>query len=122
MDQIDCTLGETSWHEEGTADDGDICKGTGAGFIEWVSAVHETMTRTSHQVSNIIIDVAGDTATSEAYVTACLRMHVQGVLCDQIVRGRYLDQWSRRGGRWAIVHRRYAHDLDHTYPLPLAAA
>jgi hypothetical protein len=118
MDEIDRKLGLTIWHPDGTADYGVIFTGTGAEFIEWVSGVHETMTDTSHQVTNILIEIDGDTAKSECYVTAALRMQIDGVLSDQIVRGRYVDRWSRREQRWALDHRQYVPDFDHAYPVP----
>jgi hypothetical protein len=121
MDEIDRRLGLTIWHPDGTADYGAIFNGTGAGFIEWVSGVHETMTDTSHQVTNILIEIDGDTAKSESYVTAALRMQIDGVLSDQIVRGRYVDRWSRRDRRWALDHRQYVSDFNHAYPVPEGA-
>ena len=30
-------------------------------------------------------------------------------------RGRYLDRWSRRDGRWAIDHRQFVQDLQRTH-------
>jgi hypothetical protein len=118
MDKIDRALGLSLWHADGTVDYGELFPGkTGADFIAWVSDVHETMVKTSHQMTNILIDLTGDTATSESWVTAVLRMEVEGVMIDRVIRGRYLDRWSKREGRWALDHRKYDHDFDHDYPL-----
>ena len=68
---------------------------------------------TSHQLSNILIVVDGDTATSESYVHACIRMDEN----DIVVRGRYLDTWSRRDGEWRIDERRYENDLTQVIPV-----
>jgi hypothetical protein len=31
---------------------------------------------------------------------------------DSRAWGRYLDQWEKRDGRWAIAARRYVHEFD----------
>jgi len=100
------------WHEGGTASYGGIFEGTGAGFLDWVWPVHETFERTSHQVTNILITVDGDRATSETYVTVCLR----GADVDIVDRGRYSDAWSRRDGRWAIDARTFTGDIQQITP------
>ena len=100
------------WHPGGTASYEGIFEGTGAGFLDWVWPVHETFERTSHQVTNILIDVDGDGATSETYVTVCLR----GTDADIVGRGRYHDTWSRREGRWGVDVRRYSDDIQQVVP------
>jgi len=66
----------------------------------------------SHQVSNIIIDLDGDRAGSESYVTANLRNMKSDKLMQMTVWGRYIDQWSRRNGRWGIDKRITVIDFD----------
>ena len=71
LDRMDRDLASTIWHEGGTADYGAyMFQGTGAGFIDWVWLQHAGMDRHSHQISNILIEVDGDGAVSESYVTA----------------------------------------------------
>ena len=106
MDRKDRELGRALWHPDGTADYGPMFRGTGAGFVEWVTDIHETMIATSHQLANILIETDGLVATSESSVTAALRREVDGQPTDEIVRGRYYDRWSYRDGRWAIDHRK----------------
>ena len=119
LDRMDLELAHTVWHPDGTADYGaSMYQGTGAGFIDWVWVQHAGMFGHSHQITNILIDVDGDRAGSEAYVTAALRLPSDGEQAVEIVsRGRYVDTWSRRNGRWAIDHRRYAEDFTSTYPV-----
>ena len=101
------------WHPGGTADYGaDIFQGTGDGFLDWVWPVHETFERTSHQVTNILVTVDGDRATSETYVTVCLR----NADVDLVNRGRYSDTWSRRDGRWGVDARTYTDDIAQVVP------
>lgn len=120
MDRIDNDLGRAVWHPDGTADYGAIFQGTGAQFVDWVSKNHARMRSHSHQVANILVWLDGDRATSEAYVTAALREDRDGGIVETVVRGRYVDRWSRRQGCWAIDHRRYVHDMDETRPIVAA--
>ena len=112
MDRIDHQLGYSVWHEDGTADYGDTFQGTGRGFIDHVCAQHIQMQQHSHQMSNIIVELDGDKAGSESYVTATLRM-VRGDKTMQIsVISRYVDTWSKRDGRWALDHRIAVMEMD----------
>jgi len=118
LDRMDWDLALTVWHPDGTADYGaGMFQGTGPGFIEWVWAQHAAMMGHSHQITNVLIEVDGDRAASEAYVTAALRLEADAnAQATEIVsRGRYVDTWSRRDGRWAIDHRRFVEDFTSTY-------
>lgn len=112
MDRIDHELGYSIWHAEGTADYGHNFQGTGRAFIDHVCAQHRHLLMHSHQVSNILIEINGDYAGSESYVTATLRMRREGKLLQMTVISRYLDKWSRRGEVWAIDHRIAVMDMD----------
>src|SRR2546426_192054 len=77
------------------------------------------MERRSHQITNILIEVDGDSAASEAYVTVALRTKAEAGQATEIVaRGRYVDRWSRRDGRWAIDHRHFVTDLQTAEAAP----
>lgn len=113
MDRIDHELGYSIWHEDGTADYGEaVFTGSGRDFIDHVCRQHAQLLCHSHQVTNIIIELDGDRAGSEAYVTATLRMERDGRLLQMTVLSRYVDRWSRRDGRWAIDHRIAIIDMD----------
>jgi hypothetical protein len=113
VDRIDPDLGSQIWHDDGLALYDDIFEGTGAGFIEFVFEQHRNCDTTSHQLTNILIEVDDDRADSESYVTACIRAF--GV--DVIVRGRYIDTWSCRSGKWRIDERRYTNDITQIAPV-----
>jgi len=118
LDRMDWDSALTVWHADGTADYGaHMYQGTGPGFVEWVWAQHAAMMGHSHQITNVLIEVDGDRAASEAYVTAALRLEADSnAQATEIVsRGRYVDTWSRREGRWAIDHRRFVEDFTTTY-------
>jgi hypothetical protein len=118
LDRMDWDLALTVWHADGTADYGtNMFQGTGPGFVEWVWAQHAAMMAHSHQITNVLIEVDGDRAASEAYVTAALRLESDAseAATEIVSRGRYVDSWSRRDGRWAIDHRRFVEDFTSTY-------
>ena len=112
VDRIDAELGKSIWNPDATADYGDIYQGPGIGVIDLICAQHRRATATSHRVSNILIELHGDTAASETYVSASVRLERSDGLQEIGVTGRYLDRWSRHGGRWGLDHRRFVLDFD----------
>ncbi|NGY03368.1 nuclear transport factor 2 family protein [Solimonas terrae] len=113
VDRLDIPLGHSIWHEDGVADYGaDVYQGPGRGVIDHICAQHRHTLQHSHQVSNLIIELDGDRAASEAYVTANLRMRHGEQLRQITVWGRYVDQWSRREGRWGLDRRISIRDFD----------
>ena len=60
---------------------------------------------TQHMLGNVLIDVNGDTARSQAYVAD---MHLGGGEAEDITfrtLGRYLDKWCNVDGRWLMCER-----------------
>ncbi|HEX4219153.1 MAG TPA: nuclear transport factor 2 family protein [Acidimicrobiales bacterium] len=123
LDRMDRALALSVWHEGSTVDYGPIFTGSGAEFVDWVWVAHAGLAAHSHQITNILIDVSGELATSEAYVTVALRTQPDGgSVVDIVDRGRYLDRWSRRQGVWAIDHRTFVEDFQALYAVPLTEA
>jgi len=112
VDRIDHALGYSIWHDDGTADYGAYYQGSGRGVIDLICSHHQHLLYHSHQVSNILVELDGDRASSEAYVTANLRMGQDGQFKQISVWSRYIDQWSRRDGRWGIDKRLTVRDFD----------
>ena len=104
VDRLDVPLGHAVFHEDSYADF-PTYKGTGQGWIDAVCKEHLNFLHHSHQVTNVIIHVDGDHAGSEAYVTANLRQQADERLINRMFSARYIDKWSKRGGRWAIDRR-----------------
>jgi hypothetical protein len=120
LDRMDAEMVRAVWHQGGTADYGaDMFRGTGDEFVAWVWAAHAGMERHSHQITNILIELDGDSAASESYVTVALRTKPEAGKATQIeARGRYVDRWSQRDGRWAIDHRHFVTDLTTMQETP----
>ena len=113
VDRLDLELGYAVWHEDGEADYGkDFYRGSGRGVIDLICAQHRRCLGHSHQISNVIIELNGDLAASESYVTATLRVRDGDKTRQLVIWARYVDTWSRRGGRWAIDKRVLVRDFD----------
>ena len=115
MDANDRQLGYEVWHADGTAHYEGMFDGLGRDFVDFGQSGHEAaFGRTSHQLTNILIEVAGDQATSRSCVTAA------GLIANSdsiyVIRGRYHDQWSRRDGVWRIDSRHFTTDTWQVLP------
>jgi hypothetical protein len=104
VDRLDVPLGHAVFHE-GSYADFPTFKGTGQGWIDAVCKEHLNFLHHSHQVTNVIIHLDGDSAGSEAYVIANLRQQQGEKVINRMFSARYIDKWSKRGGRWAINRR-----------------
>ena len=111
VDRMDRPLTRDCWHEQGTADYQGMFEGPVEALLDWMWQLHDGMQGHSHQMTNLLIEVAGERAVSETYVTVVLRSKPgQHAARDILARGRYVDRWSQRDGRWAIDHRVYLND------------
>ena len=119
LDRMDKEMAYGVWHPDGTAHYFDTFEGSGRGFVDWVWEAHAAMERHSHQITNVLIEVEGDTASSEAYVIVALwrTPNPDGSQTEVISRGRYLDRWSKRDGRWAIDERLHVVDVQNSGPI-----
>ena len=118
MDRMDRELALSVWHEDGTCNYVDLFEGSAAGWVDRVWKIHSKMFRHSHQIANPLIEIDGDRAASETYVTAALWRPPTEAPTEITSRGRYLDRWSFRQGRWAIDHRLYLNDLTRSMVIP----
>ena len=111
VDRIDVPLGHSIWHDDGHADyGGGYYQGPGKGVIDTICAHHRHLLSHSHQVCNVLIELHGDSAGSEAYITGTMRMQRDGKLMQIGVWGRYLDSWEKRDGRWGLARRSVVFD------------
>ena len=119
LDRMDKAMAFSVWHAEATALYHGMYEGTGRGFVDWVWQAHAAMERHSHQIANSLIEVDGNSANSETYVTIALwtMPDDRGDQIEIIAKGRYLDRWSTHEERWVITHREYVHDMESLQPL-----
>jgi hypothetical protein len=119
MDRIDEELTLSIWHPDGTCNYSSTPGVPDMLFRDYLpgsTKARRGFANHSHQITNILIQPNGDLAVSEAYFTASLQTHpVDGVVLEHLWRGRYLDRWSRRDGKWAIDHRQVVFDSYTPY-------
>lgn len=108
LDRLDRDLLGSVWHSNGKLHDSE--KGQIAPFAHLIDGIidgYRTFATHIHQVTNPFIKIESGRAVSESLVMAILRSHpdLSGCIVDTHCRGRYLDHWSKRDGRWAIDER-----------------
>ncbi|HKT72281.1 MAG TPA: nuclear transport factor 2 family protein [Steroidobacteraceae bacterium] len=112
IDRRDVPLGHSIWHDDGYADYGEqFYQGSGQGVIDRICGCHPYLVNPSHQVGNILIELDGDKAGSEAYVMVSVQMERDGKILQMDTCARYLDVWERRQGRWGLVRRMVSNDM-----------
>jgi hypothetical protein len=118
VDRLDLDLGHSIWHEDATADYGaDVYQGPGGGVIDFVCAQHRHTLHHAHCATNILIELDGDRAGGEAYITAHLRVRKGEQVLQMTVWARHIDRWSRRQGRWGLDQRIAVRDFDEIRPV-----
>ena len=119
MDRSDRPLQDTIWHEDATAQYLDHPVGPYNIPLDSGQKFVDSKAHTHHRIVNVYIEVNGDRAVSEGYGDSVIRDHPleDGTVVESIYRGRYIDRWTLRGGRWAIQHRRYIGEIfgQHRY-------
>jgi SnoaL-like domain len=119
MDRIDQELTLSIWHPDGTCNYSSTEGVPDMLFRDYLpgsTKARQSFANHSHQITNILIRPNGDRAVSEAYFTASLQTHpIDGRVLEHLWRGRYLDRWSQRDGKWAIDHRQVVFDSYTPY-------
>lgn len=109
VDRCDLELLRSVYHP-GAYDDHGFFKGDAQDFAETLldTRAHD-LKFSMHFVGNVLIEVDGDSATSESYFMATQK---RSEWTDQVqfFCGRYLDIFECRKEQWAIVDRRVVHD------------
>ncbi len=83
--------------------------GSASGFIDQALARLRQGGRRVHQVSNILIALAGDTAAVESSFIALQATAAQPAH-ETFLCGRYADRFECRGGEWRIAARTVVYD------------
>ena len=120
MDRIDEALTLSIWHVDGTCNYSSTAGVPDMLFRDYLTGstkARRSFANHSHQITNILIRLNGDDrAVSEAYFTASLHTEPKnGIVTEHLWRGRYLDRWSSRAGKWGIEHRQVLFDSYTPY-------
>jgi hypothetical protein len=118
IDRVDEELVRSCYHPDAFDDHG-MYQGQAMEFAAYAVQGLATMERTMHCIHNVSIDLAADTAASEAYCVAYHRMASRdGGTADHLVGIRYVDRFERRGGGpWLIAHRTVVYEWSRIDPV-----
>jgi SnoaL-like domain len=113
-DRCDEDLLRSCYHADGLDRHGRF-QGGASDFAQWVTSVQlSTSITTQHALSNIVIELAGDTAWVES---AFMATHIRPGEDDtpdeprlETFWGRYVDRFEKRAELWAIATREVVHD------------
>lgn len=115
LDGLDRDMLLSVGHPTGTVDFDGMFNGQWPAFVDWVIPTHQALLYHNHRVTNLLVDVDGDTARSRVNVTATLLIRQPSDDIDERrIQARYLDKWMRDGERWLIAERKLVRDLRRT--------
>lgn len=118
IDRMDAELLRSCYWPDAIEDHGGAFLGTRDEFVAHTMRRLAPMTATTHHVSNVQIEIEGDTAYVESYVLAVHDLTPDdGVRRIKWLGGRYADRFARRDGEWRIVKRLLLIDWTHGGPL-----
>jgi hypothetical protein len=103
-DRQDCEQIAGCWWDDGVDEHGPVITGM-PDYPERANSGHRTFfNMTSHNITNHLCEIDGDTAYCESYVLGGL-FWLDGKRTT-IAFGRYLDQLEKRNGEWRMLTRR----------------
>jgi hypothetical protein len=120
IDRMDMAMVRSCYHA-GAWDDHGAFSGPVEEFIRWVETSANKPISAYHHIGNILIELGGPFAKSEAYCTAVHRQkEADGSLQDFILDVRFLDNFELRNGEWRIIHRQVVFENSgRCVPVPL---
>ncbi|MDP9902823.1 nuclear transport factor 2 family protein [Variovorax ginsengisoli] len=108
IDRVDEAALRSAYWEDATDCHG-AWNGSAEGFIAQALSRLRQGGRRVHQITNVLIDLHGDTAAVEssffALQATAARPERETFLC-----GRYVDRFERRGGAWRVAARTVVYD------------
>ena len=111
VDRLDWELAESAYFPDGIDNRGAITAHP-KDYLAWSRKNIEPASWTSHNISNITYDIAGNTAHTEAYVMT----FVGSPDGEKVTIGgaRYISRFERRNGEWRLIRQETAMDYRFT--------
>jgi len=120
LDRLDQDLLTRVFHPDAVIDLGALYQGAPQAFFPFAMGFMKAMTFTRHEIFNVRVEQNGDHAAVETYVRAWHRLEREGQDYELAVHARYIDEFSCRGGVWAISHRSEVIDWAEERPVSSA--
>jgi hypothetical protein len=112
QDRCDRALLESVFHEDAFDDHGGVFEGSVRDFCGFALEKLAQCEVATHHLCQMLIDVDGDVAHTEAYAIAFHRIRVEGVPTDSIWSARVLDRFECRRSFWRIAARQVVYDWN----------
>lgn len=122
LDRLDRDLIRACYHDDAIDSRPPLFDGHVDAFIDWVLQLLSAMDSSIHSIGNILIECADDVAAVESYFVATLRARTPHGWTETIRNGRYIDDFRRRDGRWAIARRLAIIDASRSHSIADGAA
>jgi hypothetical protein len=123
VDRRDFELIRSCYHPDATCDHGTY-RGDLDGFMSYLQGELPRFESTMHMLGNVLIDLDGDRARSEAYALAFHRLAATPTKPERdfVVGFRYLDDLVRSEAGWLISRRRCIFSSGRLDPVALGFA
>jgi hypothetical protein len=114
VDRRDWDLVRSCYHDDAVDDHGPF-RGDVNGFIDWVAERHAGIEQSMHFLGNVLIEIDGDVAFSETYLTTFQHETRPGSPTRYSHSGcRYVDRLERRdNGPWKFAERHVVLEFSH---------
>ncbi|MCU1514692.1 MAG: hypothetical protein JWO10_1782 [Microbacteriaceae bacterium] len=104
IDRMDFELLASVYWPDATDDHGSFV-GTAPEFIAWLRTLLPRHDWTEHHLTNVLIDLDGDSAKVESYLLAFHGGPAHDARWNFAAGCRYVDRFERRDGEWKIADR-----------------
>ena len=106
------------FHPDAVEDHGGTYLGPASAWVDGIEArlVHPK-TRMTHCLTNVLIEIEGDRAVSESYVTTTSVVRLDGDLVQSTTCSRLVDRYVKDQGGWLIAHRQLLFEWSSAHPL-----
>ncbi len=108
IDRVDEAALRSAYWEDATDCHG-AWNGSATGFIDLALSRLRQGGRRVHQISNVLIELQGDSAAVESSFLA-LQVAADAPTLETFLCGRYVDRFERRNGDWRIAARTVVYD------------
>ncbi|MBG6119956.1 MULTISPECIES: nuclear transport factor 2 family protein [unclassified Sphingobium] len=116
IDRCDRSLLESCYWDDARDNHGTY-DGSAKGFIDFVlPLVTGAYSATTHMLGQSSIVLRGEVAAVETYVLAFHRLGTPSAGALNLIAGRYVDRFERRGGEWRIADRTLVVDWVQNQP------